>query len=95
MICQLRSGHCARRSWLHQIKAEPDPRCESCNIKETPTHYLAYCKQYPEQRKQIKQALKKEKIKINTYLAAALLDDARVFPHLVKYIEADRQICPS
>ncbi|KAG0151652.1 hypothetical protein CROQUDRAFT_651086 [Cronartium quercuum f. sp. fusiforme G11] len=82
---QLRSGCCPLRKYLHRIKVEQDPRCEHCKLVETPTHSIAYCKKFEQQRNFFRMELKKAKVKVNS--ATAVLDNTATYPHLVEYIE--------
>ncbi|KAG0148538.1 hypothetical protein CROQUDRAFT_693470 [Cronartium quercuum f. sp. fusiforme G11] len=88
VIFQLRSGHCPLRKYLHRIGAEPDPRCEVCKVKETPTHFLAYCRRYTEQRRALRKELKKEKIWVDINSATGILDNPRTFGFVAKYVES-------
>lgn len=85
-IFQLRSGHCPLKKFLHQIGAKEDNQCEGCKAKETPAHFLVYCKKYTAQRQAFRRRLKEEEIQVNINSAVALLDTPTVFPHLACFI---------
>lgn len=86
-IFQLRCGHSPLRQFLHCIGAEEDDRCETCKVKETPTHFLIFCRRFTTQRQTFRKKLKEEKIKVNTNSAVKLLDTPKIFPYLAQFIE--------
>lgn len=87
-IFQLRCGHCPLKKFLKRIGAKEDDRCETCHAKETPAHFLNYCRKYSAQRRDFRKKLKDEEIKANTNSAYALLDSPEVYPYLAGYIHA-------
>lgn len=87
-IFQLRCGHCPLRKFLHRIGAEESDKCETCSTRETPTHFLIYCKKYRTQRRDFQKQLKDEHIKVDFNSATKLLDTPKAFPYLAQYIQA-------
>lgn len=86
-IFQLRCGHCPLKKFLHRIGAEDDDRCEICRARETPAHFLIYCRRYKAQRQELRKKLREEEIKVDTNSATKLLDSPKAFPYLAKFIQ--------
>lgn len=87
-IFQLRCGHCPLQKFLHHLGAEENDRWETCSARETPEHFLIYCKKYRTQRQEFWRQLKEDNIKVEFNSATKLLDTPKVFPHLAQYIQA-------
>lgn len=88
VIFQLRSGHCPLKKFLHRIGVEENDKCETCKAVESPAHFLIYCKNYKNKRRQFRSRLKEEEIKIDMNSARKLLDAPKVFPFLAQFIQA-------
>lgn len=86
-IFQLRCGHCPLKQYLHRIGREESDKCDECRVKETPTHYLIYCKRYTRQRRAFRRKLKEEEITVNINSAVAILDTPKVYPYLAEFIQ--------
>ncbi|KAG0147028.1 hypothetical protein CROQUDRAFT_92018 [Cronartium quercuum f. sp. fusiforme G11] len=53
---------------------------ETCNLVETRTHFLAYCKENTEKRRQFRRMVRSLKIRVDMNSTKALLDNPKVFP---------------
>lgn len=86
-IFQLRCGHCPLKKFLHRIGAEDDEICEGCRAKETPAHFLIYCRKYSKQRQAFRRSLREEEIRVDVNSATAILDNPKVYPFLARFIQ--------
>lgn len=89
IIFQLRSGHIALNAYLfkHNLtESITSPNCEACNVPENTDHFLTRCRRFQRQRNSLRISIKKDKIKVNPYSSASLIDCPDVFFHLSEFV---------
>lgn len=89
VIFQLQSGHIALNAYLYRFSRNNSilsPNCEICRVPETVDHFLTRCKRYKAQRNEFRQALKKQKIKVNFYNSSKLIDHPEAFFLLSEFV---------
>lgn len=89
IIFQLQSGHIALNAYLYKLYNNTvilSPNCENCQVPETVDHFLIHCKRFHKQRTTLRQAIKKEGIKVNPYVSSKLIDQPDVFFLLSNYV---------
>lgn len=86
MIFHLRSGHLPLNAYLHQFNHHATGKCDHCRVPETVAHFLLHCTKFRQQRKELRELIKEEEIKVNPYSLPSLLDTEHVYPLLAKFV---------
>ncbi|KAG0141677.1 hypothetical protein CROQUDRAFT_663532 [Cronartium quercuum f. sp. fusiforme G11] len=82
IIFQLRSGHIALNFYLFRMGKKDNVlsgNCTTCKVPETPEHFLIRCKRFNQQRRILRQAVKKKKIKTNLSSYTSLINNPKLF----------------
>jgi hypothetical protein len=82
LLIQLRTGHVALNKYMHRIGKTSSPICNQCqSAQETVHHYLFRCPAFKEQRK-----IMKERLKRGANSIRMLLGGHKAMKHLFRYI---------
>jgi len=85
-IAQLRTGHCGLNYHLHRLGNTASPYCECGSGKETVEHYLLECRNYNEQRKTMREKIRKGRLTVEK-----LLGDPRTLNITMEYIRSTKR----
>ena len=82
ILVQLHTSHVPMQAYLHCFKLVNSPICPSCrNEPETVTHYLMYCKNHANHRRQLKHSLGRDQS-----LGLEILGDRKRMKDLMHFI---------
>lgn len=84
-IFHLRSGHAPLNEYLKRFNHHDTGKCDYCRVPETVAHFVLHFPQFKQQRRQLRAAIKEEKIKVNSYSLPDLLNTTKVYPMLAKF----------
>lgn len=86
VIFHLRSGHSPLNEYLKRFNHHDTGKCDSCKVPETVAHFLLHCPQFKQQRKQFRDAIKEENIKVNPFSLPSLLNTTKVYTLLAHFV---------
>ena len=86
-IAHLRTGPCGLNKYLHCFGKRSSPYCKCGYGKETVEHYLIECRNYKEQRKELRKNVGHRKMKLHE-----ILGNAKIIKHTMEYIKATERL---
>lgn len=86
-IFQLRSGHCSLNEYLKRFNHHSSGKCDVCKSPETVSHFLLYCRKFKHHRRQFRQRIREDEIKVNPFSLKSLLNTPEVYPKLSEFVQ--------